>query len=89
MIVNEFDVVTMPVAPNKTDSELIIHPNRVLSFAIAPKSFELIPGRGSENRQLRCCMKLKQFPQGYPLNRAKAFAVVKRKSDSVSAEPKL
>jgi hypothetical protein len=76
MIIGHFDAVTIPIAPNKTDSELIIHSDRVLALAVSLKSFQLVPWRRGKHSQFRRCMKLKQFPQGHPFKRAKAFAVV-------------
>jgi hypothetical protein len=58
MIINDFHLVAMSIAPNKTDSPLLVDPNRVPSFAIASQCFQLIPGRGSQYSQFRGCMKL-------------------------------
>jgi len=34
MVVDNFDIVTISIAPNETDPELVIHSNRMLAFAI-------------------------------------------------------
>ena len=61
MIVNDFDFVTISIAPNETDSVLIVHSNRVPSFAVALEGFELVSRWGSENSKLSCRVKLKQL----------------------------
>ena len=76
MIVDDFHIVTMALAPDKTDSPLIIDPNRVLPFPIASQCFQLISRRRSQDAQLRRSVKLEQFPQGDPLNGTEPPAVV-------------
>jgi hypothetical protein len=51
----------MAVTPNKTDSPLLVDPNRVLALAIASKRFELIPGRRLQNAQFCRGMELEQL----------------------------
>jgi hypothetical protein len=76
MIVDDFHIVTMALTPDKTDSPLIIDPNRVLPFPIASQCFQLISRRRSQNAQLRRSVKLEQFPQGNPLDGTEPPAVV-------------
>ena len=76
MIVDDFHVVAMAITPNKTDSPLIVDPNRVLPFAIASQSFQLISGRRRQNVQLRGGVKLEQLPDCNPLDSAKTLAVL-------------
>jgi hypothetical protein len=66
----------MALTPDKTDSPLIIDPNRVLPLPIASQWFQLISRRRSQNAQLRRSVKLKQFPQGDPLDGTEPPAVV-------------
>jgi hypothetical protein len=66
----------MTVTPDKTDSPLIVDPNRVLSFTIAPQGFQLISWRRAQNTQLRGCVKLEQLPNCNPLDSAKTLAVL-------------
>jgi len=66
----------MALTPDKTDSPLIIDPNRVLPFPIASQCFQLISRRRSQHAQLRRSVKLEQFPQGDPLNGTEPPAVV-------------
>jgi hypothetical protein len=66
----------MALTPHKTDSPLIIDPNRVLPFPIASQCFQLISRRRSQDAQLRRSVKLEQFPQGDPLDGTEPPAVV-------------
>ena len=66
----------MTLTPGKTDSPLIIDPNRMLSFPIASQRFQLISGRRSQNPQFRSCVELEQLPQGDALDGAKTLAVM-------------
>src|SRR5260370_10202150 len=52
----------MALTPDKTDSPLIIDPNRVLPFPIASQCFQLISRRRSQNAQLVRRLNLEQFP---------------------------
>ena len=76
MIIDDFHIVAMALTPDKTDSPLIIDPNRVLPFPIASQCFQLISRWRSQNAQLRRSVKLEQFPQGDPLDGTKAPGVV-------------
>ena len=66
----------MALTPHKTDSPLIIDPNRVLPSPIASQCFQLISRRRSQNAQLRRSVKLEQFPQCNTLNGREPPAVV-------------
>jgi hypothetical protein len=66
----------MALTPDKTDSPLIIDPNRVLPFPIVSQCFQLIFRRRSQNAQLRRSVNLEQFPQGDPFDGAELPAVV-------------
>jgi hypothetical protein len=43
MIIDNFDVVCIAIAPLKTDAPLVIDPNAVLTQTIASKLFQVIP----------------------------------------------
>jgi hypothetical protein len=45
MIIDDFRVIAMPVAPNEADPPLLVYANRVLSLPVAPQSFQLVPRR--------------------------------------------
>jgi hypothetical protein len=76
MAVDDFHIVAMALTPDETDSPLIIDSHRVLSFPIASQRFQLISRRRSQDAQLRRSVKLKQFPQGDPLDGTEPPAVV-------------
>ena len=44
MIINDFDVLSAGIVPSETDPELVVDPDAVLSFPVAFKSFQTIPG---------------------------------------------
>jgi hypothetical protein len=69
----------MALTPDKTDSPLIIDPNRVLPFPITSQCFQLISRRRSQNTQLRRSVKLEQFPQGDSLDGTKLATVIMKK----------
>ena len=76
MIIDDFHFVTIAVAPNKTDSPLIVDANRVLPFTIASQCFQLISRRRRQDAQLRGCVKLEQLAYCNPLDGAKTLAVL-------------
>src|SRR6266446_1848278 len=76
VIVDDFHIVAMALTPDKTDSPLIIDPNRVLPFPIASQCFQLISRRRSQNAQLRRSVNLEQFPQGDPFDGTEPPTVV-------------
>lgn len=76
MIINNFHVVSVAILPNKTDAPLLIDANRMLPFAIPVQRFQLISGRGCQNRERRCGMKLQQLPESNSFKGAEAFRAV-------------
>jgi len=76
VITDDFDIVAMALTPDKTDSPLIIDPNRVPPFPIASQCFQLISRRRSQNAQLRRSVNLEQFPQSDPFDGTEPPAVV-------------
>lgn len=51
MINDDFDVLSAGIDPSKTHPELIIDPDTVLTFPVAFKSFQSIPGRNAKGPQ--------------------------------------
>lgn len=49
VIIDDFNFITMAIAPDKTDSPPIVDPNRVLPPPIASQRFQLISGRRGQN----------------------------------------
>jgi hypothetical protein len=66
----------MTITPNKTNSPLIVDPNRTLPFPITSQCLQLISRRRRQNAELRGCVKLEQLSQGNPLDNAKTLAVL-------------
>lgn len=75
-VVDDFYVIAVAIAPDKTDAPLITDSDRVLSFLVSSKRFQLIPRRRSQNPQSRSCVELEQLPQGDALDGAKTLAVM-------------
>jgi hypothetical protein len=75
VIVDDFDIVAMALTPDKTDSSLIIDPNRGLPFPIASQCFQLISRRRSQNAKFRRSVNLEQFPQSDPFDGTESSAV--------------
>ena len=75
VIINDFHVVAVAVTPDKTDSPLLVDPNRVLPFPVASQRFQLIPRGRSQYAKFRGRVKLEQFPQGESPDRTKPPAV--------------
>ena len=64
MIIDDFHVLTMAIAPDKADAPPIIDSDRVLSFPISSQRLQLIPRRRSQDWQFCRGVELEQFPQG-------------------------
>ena len=45
MVVDDFDLMRVAVAPHETDPELVVDPNAVLPGAVTLKSFQLVAGQ--------------------------------------------
>jgi len=56
----------MALAPNEADSPPVIDANSVLPFPVTTQRFQVVPGRGSQNPQVRGGMKLKECAQRHP-----------------------
>jgi len=76
VIVDDFHVVAVAIAPDKTDAPLIIDSDRVLPFPLSSECFQLIPWRSSQNPQFRSRVELEQLPQGHAFDGAKTLAVM-------------
>jgi hypothetical protein len=74
VIVHDFHIDTVTVAPHKTDSPLVVNADRMLTFAISAQGFQLISGRRREDTELCCRMKLKKFPERDALKSTKSSA---------------
>jgi hypothetical protein len=73
MIVDNFHIVSVPIMPDKTDAPLLIDANRVLALAISAERFQLVSGRGGQNREFRRSMKLQELSQSHSIKGAETF----------------
>jgi hypothetical protein len=44
MVVNELDLVSVPIAPNETDASLLVHADRMLAAPVAAERLQPIAG---------------------------------------------
>ena len=70
MIVDDFDVISMPVAPHEANPPLIVYSYGVLTLAVAPQRFQLVARRRSQDPQLSCGVQLKQLSERHSLKGA-------------------
>jgi hypothetical protein len=73
MIVHDFDVLSTGIGPSETHSELIVDPDAVLSFPVAYKGFQTIPGWNAKVSQPTGNLKLTQLAAGYRGNIGKTL----------------
>lgn len=62
MIVNNFHIIGRVSLPPETDSELIVHPDAVLSLTIMQQSFQAISRWFAQILQFCRYIKLRKFP---------------------------
>jgi|WetSurMetagenome_2_1015567.scaffolds.fasta_scaffold07475_9 hypothetical protein len=73
MIIDDFDVLSVGIGPSETYPELIVDPDTVLSFPVAFKSFQSIPGRDAKVLQPARDFQLPKLATGYPGNIGKTL----------------
>jgi hypothetical protein len=66
MVVNNFDVMAMAIAPNEADPPLLIDPDGVLSLPVSPHRLQLVSRRRCQDAQFRRGVQLQQFAQRHP-----------------------
>ena len=59
MIIDNFNIVDVPVAPSKTDTPLPVDANAVLTFTVPVQSFKMIARRNPQGLQI--CDRLKHI----------------------------
>jgi hypothetical protein len=69
VVLDDLDVISVTIAPDKADSPLIVYADAVLSLSVARQSFKAIPGGNAKIRHGRAAMKHSQFPEGDGLDR--------------------
>lgn len=68
MVINNFNVLRASLGPAKTNPELPVDSNAVLTLAVTMQWLQQIAGRYCKITQLACCLELSNFPQGNALN---------------------
>ena len=66
MIVHDFDIVSVAVAPDKADAVLIVDPYAVLAFAVAMQQLKAIAWRHFQISQVRRIVYHDEFSQRDP-----------------------
>jgi hypothetical protein len=74
VIVDNLNLVCVPIAPHETKTPLIIDTNTVLSFAIAPQRLQAVPRRRCQVAQFCGAIQLAKLPAGDLLDGLKATA---------------
>ena len=74
MVVHDSYVVCIAIRPRKTDSELIVDTNAVLSGAFAFEQFQTIPRERRKILQGSCLIKLIELAPGGLLDRLETLA---------------
>jgi hypothetical protein len=62
MIVYDFNIVSVPLAPTEADTPLVIDPNAVLSLPVSSQFLKAISWRDKKIIQLLCRIQQEQFP---------------------------
>lgn len=68
VIVYDFHVMGVVLAPNKADTPLIVDADAVLPDPIAFQNFQSVAGRRPQICHIHCRVQDFEFPQGCPLN---------------------
>jgi hypothetical protein len=71
MVVRDFDVVGVTLAPGKTDSPLVVDPNAVLSLAVPVQLLQPIAGKDAENSKIIRCVEHVELPKRRAFDGAK------------------
>jgi hypothetical protein len=68
VVVNNFNVIGVPVFPVEADSPLVVNTDTPLAFSFASELLKPVRRRDAEEFQGCCSMELRQFPKANPLN---------------------
>ena len=80
MIIHDLNIPSIAVAPNKTDSPLVINADAVLTLAVPVKRLQTVAWRGSQISQFHNAVELAQLSLSIALDgaeRSAAFSTVK------------
>jgi len=78
VVIDNLHLVGIPIAPDKTDSPLVVDANTVLPFSVAFKSFQVITRGRSKVTKLRGNIQLAESPLRYPLESPKPLDALPR-----------
>jgi hypothetical protein len=73
MIIHDFDIVGIAIAPDKADAPLVVDANAVLPFPITSQRFQVIARRRPQIAKFRGDVQLPQLSLGHPFASPKAF----------------
>ena len=73
MVIHDFHVVGIPIAPDKADATLIVDANVVLPFAVSVESFKTVPRRRRQVAEFSGNIQLAEFPLRPPLESPEPF----------------
>ena len=96
VVINNFDLVGVSIAPHETDPPLIVDANAVLSLSISVQRLQTVTRRSSQISQLGCTIELSQFatsdafycpkaPAGYPLMQSAGLGTTERLDHSLKS----
>jgi hypothetical protein len=71
MVVRDFDLVGVALAPGKTDSPLVVDPNAVLSLAVAAQPLQPVSRKHAENSKIIRCVEHGELPKRRAFDGAK------------------
>jgi hypothetical protein len=71
MVVDDFHVMGVAVAPNETDPEPVVDSDAVLAPSIAAQGFEPVPGKDRQVPEFSRCVELVEFPLSHASDRLK------------------
>jgi hypothetical protein len=74
VIIDNLDLVGVPVLPNKTNTPLVVDANTVLPLPATVQRFQPVPGRRCHVSQFRGTIQLPKLPPGDLLDRLKPSA---------------
>ncbi len=74
MIINNFDVISIPITPTEADSPLSIDANAVATFERATKGFKVIRRRYPKIAENISCINHPELTQSHFLNFRREFS---------------
>lgn len=69
MVVHDFNLKRVALAPYETDAPLVVDPNTMLALSVSPQAFQPVPRRGGQIAESRGKMELVKLSPRAALNR--------------------